>query len=117
MAVITHKTISFSDMGEIKELAEISEAIVFRDGEAKTVTMKQLKRKAAPSPTLTVTAPTGSAVTVSKDDMSYSQVGETTTFKIPEYGNWTIKAELGELSVTQVLTVDTVKQYTLTITY
>lgn len=71
-------------------------------------------------PTLVVTAPAGSLVTVSKDSYSYQQTATngSASFVLPVLGQWTIKAELGEQEATRTVDVDNLGQtYELTVSY
>ena len=117
MANITVRTIGFDDMTEKLTVADSDKAIVFRDGEAHRVSLKTLRRRCKVCPTLVVTAPANTKVTISCRDMSYSGEGSDITFDVPEYGTWTITAELNGTTVTRTLEVDTIKIYRLTITF
>ena len=117
MANITVQTIGFSDMTEKLSLSDTDTAIVFRNGEAHRVSLKTLRRRCKVCPTLVVTAPDNTKVTISCSDMSYSGEGSEITFDVPEYGTWTITAELNGSTVTRTLVVDTIKIYRLTITF
>ena len=71
-------------------------------------------------PTLDVTVPAGSLVTVSKDSYSYQQTATngSATFVLPVLGQWTVKAELGEQEATRTVDVDNLGQtYELTVSY
>ena len=70
-------------------------------------------------PQIIVTAPTGSAVTCQKGSttLTAAEASGTWTFIVPDYGTWTVNASLGGDSASESVNVDTVKQYTLTITY
>lgn len=71
-------------------------------------------------PTLVVTVPAGSLVTVSKDSYSYQQTATngSASFVLPVLGQWTIKAELGEQEATRTVDVDNLGQtYELTVSY
>ena len=117
MANVLYNTKSFDDLEETTELNEDASVIVFRNGEALTTTLKVLKRRVNPSPTLIVTAPTGSTITITKDELSYSAVGGTVSFDVPEYGDWVVKAELDGSTVSKTQYIDTVKIYELTLNY
>lgn len=71
-------------------------------------------------PTLAVTVPAGSLVTVSKDSYSYQQTAtnSSASFVLPVLGQWTVKAELGEQEATRTVDVDNLGQtYELTVSY
>lgn len=71
-------------------------------------------------PTLAVTVPAGSLVTVSKDGYSYQQTATngSASFVLPVLGQWTIKAELDEQEATRTVDVDNLGQtYELTVSY
>ena len=70
-------------------------------------------------PQIIVTAPTGSAVTCQKGSttLTAEEASGIWTFIVPDYGTWTVNASLGDDSASESVNVDTVKQYTLTITY
>lgn len=71
-------------------------------------------------PTLAVTVPAGSLVTVSKDSYSYQQIttNSSASFVLPVLGQWTVKAELGEQKATRTVDVDNLGQtYELTVSY
>lgn len=71
-------------------------------------------------PTLAVTVPAGSLVTVSKDSYSYQQTAtnSSASFVLPVLGQWTVKAELGEQKATRTVDVDNLGQtYELTVSY
>ena len=71
-------------------------------------------------PTLDVTVPAGSLVTVSKDSYSYQQTATngSASFVLPVLGQWTVKAELGEQEATRTVDVDNLGQtYELTVSY
>ncbi len=71
-------------------------------------------------PTLAVTVPAGSLVTVSKDSYSYQQIATngSAPFVLPVLGQWTVKAELGEQEATRTVDVDNLGQtYELTVSY
>ena len=71
-------------------------------------------------PTLAVTVPAGSLVTVSKDSYSYQQTAASgsASFILPALGQWTVKAELGGQEATRTVDVDNLGQtYELTVSY
>lgn len=117
MANITINTISFSDMTELNALNDSYEVMAFKGNEARVANLQTLRRTLKPGATLIVTAPTGSKITLSKDDMSFEGTGSTVTFNVPEYGTWTITAELGDDTTSVTLVVDTIKIYRQTITF
>ena len=59
-------------------------------------------------PTLVVTAPAGSLVTVSKDSYSYQQTATngTASFVLPVLGQWTVQASLNEQTASRTVDVD-----------
>ena len=69
------------------------------------------------TPQLVVTAPTGSAITVTDGTTTLTGTGGTVTFSLPNYGAWTVTATLSGQSASATVTVDTVKQYSTTLTY
>lgn len=71
-------------------------------------------------PTLALTVPAGSLVTVSKDGYSYQQTAtnSSASFVLPVLGQWTVKAKLGEQEATRTVDVDNLGQtYALTVSY
>ncbi len=117
MANIPIQTIGFDDMTEKLSFTDNDETIVFRGDTAHRVSMKTLRRRCKVCPTLIVTAPANTKVTISMSDMSYSGEGSEITFDVPEYGTWTITAELNGETVTSTMYIDTIKIYRLTITF
>ena len=71
-------------------------------------------------PTLVVTAPAGSLVTVSKDSHSYQQTATngTASFVLPVLGQWTVQASLNEQTASRTVDVDNLGQtFELTVSY
>ena len=69
---------------------------------------------------LLVTAPAGSTVTATNGEITLKSVLATNglcSFIIPQYGEWTVSATLGDQNTSDSVTVDTVKQYELTLSY
>lgn len=104
-------------MTELTEISDDYTAIVYENGTAHTTSLKTLRRKVRTCPTLNVSAPTGATITISMDDMTYTKVGESVTFDVPEYGTWKIVAELDGSSVTKSMKIDTIKIYELSIEF
>lgn len=71
------------------------------------------------SPRIVATAPTGSTVTCSKDDITLTatEVSGTWTFDVPDYGTWTVTGTLGADTDSKAVVVDQVKLYTTSLTY
>lgn len=70
-------------------------------------------------PQIVVTAPTGSTVTCTKGSttLTATESSGTWTFNVPEYGTWAVNASLGTESASGSVAVDTVKQYSLSLSY
>ena len=70
-------------------------------------------------PSIVVTAPTGSTVTVTDGNISLvgTEVSGKWTFQIPAYGVWSITATLNGQTASTSVSVTEVKQYTVTLTY
>jgi hypothetical protein len=70
-------------------------------------------------PRLTVTAPTGSTVTASRGSttLTATESSGTWVFNLTDYGTWTVSATLGVNSASGTITVDTVKEYSLKLSY
>jgi hypothetical protein len=71
------------------------------------------------APRLTVTAPTGSTVTASRGSttLTATESSGTWVFNLTDYGTWTVSATLGVNSASGTITVDTVKEYSLELSY
>lgn len=75
---------------------------------------------AAVLPQIVVTVDTGSAVTCTSGSTTLTATAENNkaVFDVPDYGTWTIQATLGGLSSSvATVDVDSVKQYTATLSY
>ena len=71
-------------------------------------------------PQIVATVTTGSAVTCTDGTttLTATAAGGKATFDIPSYGNWTLQATLsGQTSTAEVIAVDSVKQYAVTLSY
>ncbi len=117
MANITIKKIGFDDMTEVTEISESSKTLIYNNGTAHTASLKTLRQTIKACPTLRISAPEGTTVTISKDDMSYTKKGNSLTFDVPEYGTWSIVATLDGSSITKNMKFDTIKIYTLDIEF
>lgn len=117
MGVIQVNTVSIDDLEEATSLNENGSVIVFRGNEAKRTSLKVLRQKVNPSPTLLITAPDNTKLTLSNDEFTFEETGANVTFNVPNYGNWLLTAELNGQTKTQTIWIDTVKIYRLTITF
>lgn len=70
-------------------------------------------------PQIVVTAPTGSAVTATQGSKVYtaSESGGTWTFKVEDYGTYTITATKGDQTATGEVIVEAVQQYAVELKY
>lgn len=71
------------------------------------------------SPQLIVTVPSGSAVSCTDGESTFSRTstGTAIVFELPDYGAWTVSASLGALEASETVNVDIVKQYEITLEY
>ena len=71
-------------------------------------------------PIIHVTTTVGSTITCTngEDTLTATSTESVTDFSLPSYGTWTLSATLGDrTSSTEIVTVDTVKEYYVTLTY
>lgn len=71
-------------------------------------------------PIIHVTTTVGSIITCTngEDTLTATSTESVTDFSLPSYGTWTLSATLGDrTSSTEIVTVDTVKEYYVTLTY
>lgn len=69
------------------------------------------------TPQLSVTAPAGSSITVTDGTTTLTGTGGTVTFSLPNYGTWNITATLSGQSASGSVSVDAVKQYSVSLSY
>lgn len=70
------------------------------------------------SPQLIVTVPSGSAVSCTDGEATFSRTSTgTVIFDLPDYGLWTVSASLDGMEVSKPVTVDIVKQYEISLLY
>lgn len=69
-------------------------------------------------PQIIVSVTAGSAVLCTNGETTFQATSTgTVTFQLPDYGSWTVTATLDSQSASDVITVDAVKQYPVTLQY
>lgn len=117
MSSISIETKKISDLAEVSDLKDTDELIINDGTGMKKVTVDTFKNEWGLTPTLEVTAPEGSRISVSDGTTTLTETGGTVTFTLPNYGTWTLTATLSGQSTTKTLEVDTVKLYKVTLSY
>ncbi len=117
-----------NDAVTIDALADNDEILIWDASDKSTakkttwVEVKQSVRESIPIlyPQIVVSVSTGSSVTCSNGGTTKTAqaVGGVATFEVTEYGAWTVKASLsGQESSSEVIQVDAVKKYPVTLHY
>lgn len=117
MSAISIETKKVSELSEVSSLND-TDLIIVNDGTGmKKVSLETFKSEWGVTPLLEVTAPTGSAITVTDGTTTLRDEGGTVTFSLPNYGTWTITITLSGQTATRSVVVDTMKLYKETMAY
>ena len=109
---------------EMTVIVDRDEGEVTQEGDSfSSATMNDLEQRIADAvegvvaPQIIVTAPEGSEITVTNGELTMTAVGGTVAFDLSCYGEWTVSSTLNGETDSEVVVVDTVKQYYVTLSY